>query len=844
MTSDADLEVPETEPPRRYEDHEVLRIEHAEIERRRDRPVVDVVAQQDAIRSKSNDGRYAGTGIYDTIGLALSGGGIRSAAFCTGAMQALDLHGVLRKTDYISSVSGGGYAAVAAGMGFVDDGKFPFYANEEQRDTLAMGQLRDNAAYLKTNWRDMLRNVSVYLRGIAANFLIIAPVLLILGCITLFFNPTYDAMRMPDVFGFSIGNRFGPFTGTISLLIILLVAYAFWSLWTRDQPTAGVEAQTSAIASMLIVAIGLVLFLESHPYLIVKMVEEWQVVAVKPGTFGPPKPGEETGSQIVTWFVGVFTAVSAFLTMISSSIGNFIKSDTEQYGIIGMLKSFLRSRVIWIAAALILPLTFWLVYLLLVYWALDLTSLPVIQRPPRAVTLWLTGVADSIAFGSIKLLYLEVAVLLGGLWCFLSANGNSPHRLYRDRLGEAFCFPHLSNETADRPGGKDDPKSKSLRQVKKLSELSSNGPYHLINTALNIAGDPAVNQRGRDADFFLFSQKFIGSKATKYARTEDIEKLTSARYFDVASAMAVSGAAFSSNMGTSTIKLLRLTFAFFNVRLGYWFPHPRRVHDKVKKWTDRLALYFLQEVLGELKADTWQVYLSDGGHVENLGVYELLRRRCQLIIVIDAEADPKMTFGSYVKAQRYARIDLGAVMHVPWRMIAERSLAVSKGDAKVEEGPHCAIGTIDYDKGGEGYVIYVKSSVTGDEKDYIKDYNARFIDFPHETTADQFFSEEQFEVYRALGFHAVNGLLDGTHKVQTSDGLEELLEPTASGDGVQKVVALLGLKPKDDSKKATVAILTAQTKSPVPAPLTAETPPPPQPVPAPPRRDRRKRASQ
>jgi len=76
-------------------------------------------------------------------------------------------------------------------------------------------------------------------------------------------------------------------------------------------------------------------------------------------------------------------------------------------------------------------------------------------------------------------------------------------------------------------------------------------------------------------------------------------------------------------------------------------------------------------------------------------------------------------------------------------------------------GLHVAIGTIDYGGGQTGYLVYIKSSLTGDENDYIRDYARRNSRFPHEFTGDQFFTEEQFEVYRALGFHMVHGVLSG-----------------------------------------------------------------------------------
>lgn len=88
----------------------------------------------------------------------------------------------------------------------------------------------------------------------------------------------------------------------------------------------------------------------------------------------------------------------------------------------------------------------------------------------------------------------------------------------------------------------------------------------------------------------------------------------------------------------------------------------------------------------------------------------------------------------------------------------EGNRAVGRIRAIGKEGPHCAVGQIDYPDGGKGVMVYIESSFTGDENDYVTDYKKRYPQFPHETTADQFFSEEQFEVYRALGFHAGYGV--------------------------------------------------------------------------------------
>ena len=317
----------------------------------------------------------------------------------------------------------------------------------------------------------------------------------------------------------------------------------------------------------------------------------------------------------------------------------------------------------------------------------------------------------------------------------------------------------------------------------RLSEISGlKGPYHLINTALNVQASKTVNRRGRNADFFLFSPLFVGSKATNYIATRNIEGV--AVGLDLATAMAASGAAVSSNMGAQSIKPLTPTLALLNVRLGYWLRNPLRLasantervvgrFDFLRKYFRTRNLlanyYFLGELFGRLSEARKSVYLSDGGHIENLGIYELLRRRCRVIIAIDAEADREMAFGSFNTLERYALIDLGIRIDLPWQQITNESLATGQaiattGDAVKRPGPHCAIGEISYPGGRKGILIYIKSSLTGDENDYIFDYKKRHDDFPHETTLDQMFTEEQFEAYRALGFHCTYRFFDRSDK--------------------------------------------------------------------------------
>ena len=246
-----------------------------------------------------------------------------------------------------------------------------------------------------------------------------------------------------------------------------------------------------------------------------------------------------------------------------------------------------------------------------------------------------------------------------------------------------------------------------------------------MNTAINLEASRDLNKRGRNADTFTFSPLHIGSRATGYVTSQAIEGVVGD--LSLATAMATSGAAASANMGGATIKILTFSLSLLNIRLGYWLANPSRL-SWFSSWIRRRisgigTWFFLLETLGQLSEKKLNVYLTDGGHIENLGIYELLQRRCKVIVAVDAEADPEMTFPSLVNLQVLARIDLGIRIDLPWDAIRTGSLAVTDKavwgprGAPGTPGPHAAIGKILYGENDTGVLIYIKSSLSGDESD-------------------------------------------------------------------------------------------------------------------------------
>jgi Patatin-like phospholipase len=727
---------------------------------------------------------YLEQGRFDTIGLALSGGGIRSAAYCLGVMQALAKQQIMKHVDYLSTVSGGGYIGIAASLNMARDGKnFPFVDAKDLKDTDALKVLRDRANYLRAGEiKSTLENVTIYVRGVVANLLFVLPALLLLAAFTLLCNPSWSAMRAPDVFGWQIPpNLLQRYTFGVTPYAVLfcLLLFAIWALAIGKIAAAGVNGSFLGAAKYFLPILAFVGFMELQPFLLLNLVfvdpksAGWWTK--NPNQLGPALP-EMRLDAWAKWMIGLVTPMLTFIAFLSKSIGDMFKTGQGQTGWVAMLKQLFGSTVVWIAAGLLLPLFLWFCYFLLVYWGVQNAGCLGSVCPHF---LWLT-ISQSTIW------YFTVAVVMFCCSLLLEPNNNSPHRLYRDRLSRAFCEP-LVNRSSIRP------------PAAKISDLDGNGPYNLINTTLNVQADEEVNQRGRNGEFFLFSPEFIGSPATQFAPTRIVEKDLLPE-LDLATAVAISGAAASSNMGSESIRPLRFTLAFFNVRLGYWFPNLSLLLGSKKK---PAFMYFLKEITGSLTSRQSMLYLTDGGHLENLGVYELLRRRCKIVFAVDAEADPEMNFGALVKLQRYARIDFGIRIELKWSEIRNRSLAAQKGDGQASAGPHCAIGRIEYENSEPGIFVYIKSSVTGDENDYVRDYNRRFRSFPHENTADQFFSEEQFEVYRALGFHAAFGMLSGEDDVQVlavnpaADApprLARLFGANAKAFGLADIRAILGKK--------------------------------------------------
>jgi len=399
--------------------------------------------------------------------------------------------------------------------------------------------------------------------------------------------------------------------------------------------------------------------------------------------------------------------------------------------------------------------------------------------------------------GLLEVMLLAVVVSLVMAWR-VDINEFSLHHFYKNRL--VRCYLGASRRREDRDANpftnfdlKDD------FPLNHLDDPHFSGPFPIINATLNLSSGRNLAWQERKGASFIFTPLYSGydtgrdasgTSASRRMRVGGDAGGDSARlgYYPtqlvaktrhepetaadagadaaaaprfahdgilLGTAVAISGAAANPNQGYHTSTAVAFLMSVFNVRLGWWLGNPVGPAASSSSPTFGLG-YTLAELFGTTSSDSAFVNLSDGGHFDNMGLYELVRRWCRYIILCDAEQDEGLGFGGLSTVIRMCRTDFGAEITINLSQIAR------KPDNKPENfsGCHYAVGDITYSDGTKGRLVYLKSSLTGnDEPADILGYHNKVVQFPHESTADQWFDESQFESYRALGYHIADKAL-------------------------------------------------------------------------------------
>jgi hypothetical protein len=371
----------------------------------------------------------------------------------------------------------------------------------------------------------------------------------------------------------------------------------------------------------------------------------------------------------------------------------------------------------------------------------------------------------------------------------ININRFSLHEIYRNRLTRAFLGASRIRKP-DLFTGFDEGDDVQMHALvppevagDKSSRFGAGGwrPFHVVNLTLNIVSEKRLAWQERKAASFTVSPLHCGtsSKSTQSAkdlgnlrdRAEGAYRLSS-EYggpdgLSLGTAMAISGAASNPNMGYYSSPAVRFLMTMFNLRLGWWLGNsgPEGAKSYGHEGPVVAILPLLQETLGLTTDNRAYVNLSDGGHFDNLGLYEMVRRRCRFILIADAGRDPDYAFADLGNAVRKISIDLGVPIHFFGNLEGLKRRPLDGSDL----GPDCnyhALAEIDYQTADSsrdiknGAILYVKAGYHGTESAAVRSYALANPEFPHQSTMNQWFSESQFESYRLLGFEIMDGLLN------------------------------------------------------------------------------------
>jgi choline dehydrogenase-like flavoprotein len=810
------------------------------------------------------------------VGLALSGGGIRSATFCLGVLQALASRDRLRYVDFISSVSGGGY--IAGFLGRLFSRIPPEVADQAGRaqeiltdvNSPEIHWLRSTANYIAGNGlTDLRQNLAIFWRNLFAVHLVIAALLLVVFGILKWLGDNFlQAPWVPAPM--FLGYPLSPWSWLVLAIVGLAVLPASLGFWLTPRPGMRTAHPIYPLLAWIVLLAGAVTLLALPGGLlwsiglmtILVLAYLWQEAArwylpadTKAGQQGAIIRRNLTialGEAIFVLVGGLFWAtldtfarlaashnLAKFLTAILVALGPFLpllKMIADRLGKPVDKRKDSRSAgqpLNWTAAIIAFPLATFLLFVadVLVEEAFSFGR-------GAGILLIVSFLAFSLiigrAFGFVNLSSLQSSYAARLTRTFLGAS--NPGRIYTTgnalpsevdvaHPGDDVAFHeyhpeehggpiHLINvcvnETAELGAERDVREQKGLPMCVGPCGVSVGRRFHAIWTGVENAGldreqravirleyDPAFAtdratdkiadkgwpkvaleaiQAGEDpSDFHV-----LGRRDGKPAAAEPLQ---------LSQWVGISAAAIGTGAGFSTALPISLLFGLVNVRLGYWWNsgvsagdrpgrYPNDLWQQIKSlpaWLFRTQSMILSEWRSFFTGPSdrfW--YLSDGGHFEDTGMYELVRRRLPLIIAVDAGEDPDYHFNDLARFTRLVRLDFGA--EIQW---LDPSTVRQNGWAALDptipawvskwidptmlgcrekigrEGPcHAAIAKISYsDSSQASWVLLIKTSLTGDESVDVLQYSTQDLLFPNSPTTNQFFGDSQWESYRALGYH-------------------------------------------------------------------------------------------
>ncbi|MFI6673307.1 hypothetical protein [Kribbella sp. NPDC050470] len=691
--------------------------------------------------------------------ITCSGGGIRSASFCLGALQLLREKGLYDKASSVIGVSGGGYMAAAFHV-LRRTCTDPFSPGSPE-----LARLRRQTRYLLQGGRAMFRAALSVLFGLVVNLLLIGITLRAIAWVLGWFLADQQVVVLgdggievdwrPNDSWFFLGLSLFPLAVSAAMFVLEKV----WDRWARMPDVVRMILTTIANVALKF-GVPLAVLLLGVPgglYLLAQLAGESSLPSALLALVDPARQGIASFSALVVVLIGLGKAVWNGLA------------------VEGKESSSMRARVLAFARTKLAP------------WA---ASAIIVLAAVIVLLRWTGGYATEPGYQENWTVALILAAIAVAIKVLTDANRTSLHSFYRERLSRAFLVTRKDNGAAVAL-------DYHLRlRYSEWGKPVDGGPQLVIAGVANVSdGDFVPSQR--DCVPFVFDAQQIGIIGDRslpdggrrvtddYEREADMLK----REVTVPAAMAISGAAFSPLTGrvNARTRPVRLLLAVLNARLGVWLPNPywnnrstpafpevRGTVAKVRRYVgsviDKPGPYrLLLEGIGQPSMYDRRIYVTDGGHYDNLGLVEALRREPAQVIVIDASNDPEDRFTALAEAIATARMDHGIQIDIdPSPMVrggkprADRPWAYGIATHPLKDGA---------DKPYKTEIFFLKAVLAGHLGWDIEQYAAGHPDFPRRTTGDQFYDEWDFEAYRSLGYALAESLTEH-HRVRAR--LEDL----------------------------------------------------------------------
>jgi len=712
----------------------------------------------------SGEPRVAAAGA-DLCGLALSGGGIRSATFDLGVLQALDRLDLLRHFDYLATVSGGGYIGGWWSAWRLRTKATTLFPDGDEAD-YELRHLREFSKYLAPRWS--IAELESWL-FVAAVLAIMLPSLI--GTIAFAAGTFLGFHLLVEVLVLEPSQTVRAIAIGGSTFVALAVSDATWRRRTHPDGRWTPDAWFHVLA---LLASGMTAIAG-------ELLPRSSLAADDPFARSPADSRHDLLVLLhPTWCWLVAYAAMAFVRYVVTRCGASMPSMTLRAKVDRVLARVVALATAWTVVTLLWEGGQWLAghpifaivpepllagVGLLIFWIWRAAKTP--PNLPRASSVWQelrAGLPLLLAYATLVLGLMGIASLLvrahrdlglsvptllalamGGIALtvlLFDPSESGLHSAFRSRITRAYLgsWPLVDGQRL-RPNRAVEPQPRDDFEVANLR--STGRPLHLVCCAANdLSGDPLSNlNRGARSATLSALGLAIGDSFVPWGK----------RSPTFGSLLAASAATFNPNMGAASVRtgpVVRFLTTALNLRLGLWLPAVSR--GRLGAWVERWlpGRLFYAELLGLTRADlSRHVHLSDGNHFDNTGVYELVRRRCRFIVLCDCGEDAALAFDDVGNAIRKVRQDLD----VDIRIDLDPLRAPSDGWSR----QHVAVGQIEYGPDDIGTLIVLKPTLTGDEPIDIQQYHARNARFPHESTGNQFYDAAQWESYRRLGYHAV-----------------------------------------------------------------------------------------